>query len=57
MKVLPFVATWFDKALACNEIDELQVGARKFSAIYQFIHAMPELLESAPQPPCQPSSG
>jgi len=56
MKVLPFVTDWFDKALGCDMIDEVQVGARKISAICQFIHAMPELLEAALHPPSQPSS-
>jgi len=50
MKVLPLVANWFDKALACDGIDEVQVSAYKLFAIYQFMRAMPEVCGSVPQP-------
>jgi len=50
MAMLTVVANWFDKALTCNGIDDLQVDARKVSAIYQFIHDMPGVADSAPQP-------
>ena len=43
MKVLPLVVVWFDKARACTDGNEHSIEEQKVSAIYQFIHAMPEV--------------
>ena len=47
LKVLPHAIAWFDHARSI-ESDEVGVDKRKLSAIYQFIHAMPEVFESVP---------
>ena len=43
MKMLPLVMVWFDKARACTDGNEHSVEEQQVSAIYQFIHAMPEV--------------
>jgi hypothetical protein len=44
LKVLPLVIEWFERAGTIQSVDEDEIGKRK-RAIYQFIHAMPEVFE------------
>mmetsp|Transcript_2596 Transcript_2596/g.4807 ORF Transcript_2596/g.4807 Transcript_2596/m.4807 type:complete len:241 (+) Transcript_2596:391-1113(+) len=48
LKVLPHVVDWFGRNRAYTENIEADIDARKVDAIYQFIHAMPELFEPTP---------
>ena len=48
MKVLPIAVKWFERARSVDSNDGVGVGKHKLGAIYQFIHAMPEVFEPAP---------
>ena len=52
MKMLPTAVNWFDRAIFCTESNDtrsIDVHVRKLNAIYQFIHAMPDVFEPAPE--------
>mmetsp|Transcript_35646 Transcript_35646/g.76112 ORF Transcript_35646/g.76112 Transcript_35646/m.76112 type:complete len:328 (+) Transcript_35646:23-1006(+) len=46
MKMMPIAVGWFDRAKVCAGKNEC-VDVKKLDAIYQFIHAMPEIIEPA----------
>ena len=48
LKVLPIAIDWFDQARSIENTDETVIDKQKLGAIYQFIHAMPEVFEPAP---------
>jgi hypothetical protein len=48
LKVLPIAINWFQRAQSIENNEEIRVGRHKLGAIYQFIHAMPEVFEPAP---------
>ena len=48
LKVLPLVVDWFESARCVENVDEAGIDKRKLDAIYQFIRAMPDVIEPAP---------
>ena len=48
LKVLLLAVSWFERARSIEDVDEEAVSKHKLGAIYQFIHAMPEVFEPAP---------
>ena len=48
LKVLPLAVEWFERAHAIEDTDATVIDKQKLGAIYQFIRAMPDIVEPAP---------
>jgi hypothetical protein len=48
-KVLPLAISWFERARSIEEEDVARISKRKLEVIYQFIRAMPDVFEPAPE--------
>ena len=48
LKVLPIAINWFDRARSVDSNNVAEIDKHELEAIYQFIHAMPEVFEPTP---------